>query len=348
MIKTKLHKDIQEVLNAVEILTETSYNIKDIQRDLTQIKLKSDDGEVLQKDPKRNDLFFKEILRSDIYNQLYKFNVPDKNSFLGEVMNGNFLENLSNANNGSGTWEDNWLIVGEEFSTGKIIVKKKDIMFWVNKDEVISSNESYVNNTPCLVKIEKEIKNLNPSFYMVFGNTNKEKINKFENQLTRFYWNLTPTGAIKYIKLVTERLNEKKCCFRTKVLSNPQEYNRSDAGVLYLDTSQLSVALPIIMEIYNDLKSYLKDKTPLFSKQLARGLSFAEDPQDGNSFGISRAEIISDTLYDCFQNKILSKNEISNEICSSFLSKGINPNYPYCSQSKLDNYEILLNSIILN
>lgn len=348
MIQHKLHKDIKTVIDAIDLLNENSYSIKGTLRDLTKIKLKLENGEVLENKSHDKALFFKDLLKTDIYNQLYKANHLDKDLLIDDVNAADFLSELSKVNNGLGTWEDNWLIVGEELDSGKIIVTKKDIKFWVTKDEVISENGSFIKNTPCLVKIAKEIKNLSPHFYMVFGNVNKEKIKNYENQLTRFYWNLTPKGAIEYIRLITKNFNKENICFRTKVLSNSNAYDRSDAGVLYLDKSQLSLALPIIKDIYFELKPFLKDKSPLFTKVLGKGLSFAEDPQDGSSFGISRSQIIGNTLYNCFQNKVFSKKDIANEIFTTFSSEGIQPDMPYSSYKRLNDYETLLNTLNLN
>ncbi|BDS14771.1 T3SS effector HopA1 family protein [Aureispira anguillae] len=343
-----LHKDIQKVVNAVDVLSETTYSINGILRDLSNIKLKLDNGDVLSNTASNKASFFKNILKTDIYNQLYKADVDQNNNVIEDLNHTTFLSELSKANNGTGTWEDKWVIVGKEQNTDNIIVSKQDIKFWVAAHEVISSNGSYLPNTPCLVKIGKEVKNLNTSFYMAFGNINKEQIENFENQLTRFYWNLTPKGAIRYIKLITHQLNAASICFRTKVLSNSQSYDRPDAGVLYLDKSQLTAALPILTEIYTQLKPFLKYKTPLFTKPLGKGFSFAEDPQNGMSFGISRAEMIGNTLYNCYQMDIRSKKEIAHEMYTTFYEQGIHPFHPYSSIVGLNDYEQLLNALNLN
>ncbi len=345
-MKNKLHHDINEVLNAINLFSETSYSINGTVRDLSNIKLKLENGEILQADDHNKASFYKDILKTDIYNQLYKKGSSEK-VFIDRVDSDRFMFQLSKANNGNGTWEDQWFIVGEELNTELVIVKKNKLMFWVSKDEVMCKDNKFERGAPCLVKVGKEVKNLRPGFYMAFGNKNKEEVLNYSDQLTRFYWHLTPSAAIKYIELITSELNAIGCCFRTKVLSNANAYDRSDAGVLYLDKSQLSIALPVISKVHAILKPSLKHKTPLFTKTLGKGLSFAEDPQNGSSFGISRAQIIANTLYNCFDNEVKSE-EVKDEIYAAFYTHGISPQMPYSSVQRLNEYEEILNTLNLN
>ncbi len=350
MIEQKLHNNIKKVINSITILSEDSYSINGIHRDLSKIRIKNEHGVELINKQDSKATKFKEILKTDIYNNLYK--ISDESIPLSkQVINSeDFLLNLSKNNCGKGTWEDGWNIIDEDISNNKIIVSKGTVKYWVKKEEVKTSNGTFIKKAPCLVKIPKEIRKINPFFYMAFGNMYKEQIANFENQLTRFYWNLTPVAASPYIKLITETLNTNQVYFKTKVVSSPENYLRSDAGVLYIDKSQFTFALPLILDVHKKLKSTLKTKTPMFTKSIGKGLSFAEDPKGVISFGISRATIISELLYNCFIRKINIKEDIFKEAQKTFLQKGINPEFPYSSNKNLKEYENLFteNSLILN
>ena len=146
------------------------------------------------------------------------------------------------------------------------------------------------------------------------------------------------------MKLITESLNKEHIHFRTKVIADPSKYDRADAGVLYLDKSQLVRAFPWIIKVYRDLHSLLKPNVPMFSRYISKGLGFAEDPGDGTSFGISRSKLMANLLYQCFVSDIKNKNLILNTVASSFEKEGINPEFPYSSQKRLAEYEKIFDS----
>lgn len=76
--------------------------------------------------------------------------------------------------------------------------------------------------------------------------------------------------------LVTEQLNREGIPFKTKVLSNPHQYLRADAGVLYVDQRDFGRLRPIIKQLYDDLRTGLNAPVPMFTKRLAPGLGLAE------------------------------------------------------------------------
>jgi|GEM_PF-6458426 len=82
--------------------------------------------------------------------------------------------------------------------------------------------------------------------------------------------------------LVTEQLNREGIPFKTKVLSNPHQYLRADAGVLYVDQRDFGRLRPIIKQLYDDLRPGLNAPVPMFTKRLAPGLGLAEIPAEGS------------------------------------------------------------------
>lgn len=334
-----INRDIINVIEAIEIISSVEYTIKGKVRNVSQIKIIDPSGNLDTTQVKHTDytdIFYK-VLTSDIYNSLYVH--TESESVVDSQYEDDFINHLSKSNNGKGTWEEDWQLIGHDNERGKFIVQKNKINFWVNEHDVIFDEHSVVIGMPCTVKIEKEVRHLNSHFYMVLGNATKKDIPVYEDTMLRFYWNLQPDGAVKYIKLVTESFNQQSILFRTKVLSDPFSYNRADAGVLYIDNSQLNVAIPYIREIHKEIKPYLKNNVPLFSKQIAKGLGFAEDPANGNSFGISRSTIIAHAMYDSFLNGKRDTNDIIQIIEKYFENEGINSQFPYAKKNRLTYYE---------
>ncbi len=339
MKPNQLHQDVKDILQSFSYLSKTKYSLGGNIRDIESINI-IDPSKVLQAHLTGMDAAeqkFISILTTDIYNNFYcldntSFNLPDAYKI------DDFIMELSKANSGAGTWEDGWVLVGEDDKQDKLIVQKRKINFWVPKENFIP-----LQGSSGMVKIEKETRFLNTHFYYAFGNTNKSEVKNYLNQQLRFYWNLTPQGAIEYLKLITEQLNKNEINFTTKVIADHNNYNRTDAGVLYIDYSQFNEAMPVIRYVHEKIKKLLKQGVPMFVKKIDQGLGFAEDPKNGLSFGISRSKIIAETLYDCFNKENVNESMIELELFKSFHKLGISASQPYTSTVKLNEYEYLFN-----
>lgn len=342
MNNTKINSDILRVVDSVKIVSETEYYMGAALRDISRIQIIDPNGAGelnTAQNGKENyaENFFK-VLTTDIYN-LYNAADGDNHLIGSSDYVKDFVLLLSNANCGKGTFEDGWIVTGEDKESGKIIVKKNSLNYWMDEKNVIAENGTFAVGAKCAVKIGKEVRHLNVHYYQAFGNCSKKDLPDFENKLLRFYWNLTPEGAIKYIKAITAQFNKENIFFRTKVLSTPAAYKRADAGVLYIDHSQLEKALPIVAKIYGQLGKFLKNNVPMFSKNLGKGLGFAEDPADGDSFGISRAKLLAHALYKSFLENRKQKDEILETVVKHFSERKIDSKNPYSSKPSLTNYE---------
>ena len=89
--------------------------------------------------------------------------------------NKNFVELLSNANTGIGTWEPGWEIFDIE-KNGRIIVKKNELKLWILRSQFIPSdaNNITIGNKGFLAMV-KEFRELLPGFYMANGNVSLKK-----------------------------------------------------------------------------------------------------------------------------------------------------------------------------
>jgi len=335
--------DILKVVDSVKILSKTTYSLNGLVRDISNIKIIDPYGSGNLSTTENNKANLKEnfqkVLATDIYNLLY--NVSETSNLIHSDLKNDFLIMLSQANCGSGTWEEGWTIVDRDNESKNIIVQRDETKFWVKEKDIIPEGSKIKEGSPCAVKVSKEVRSLNSHFYMAFGNIAQKDVTGFDNRILRFYWNLTPEGAIHYLKLITECLNRENIFFKTKVISNPEQYSRADAGVLYIDNSQLSKAIPHILNVHKQIISQLKSNVPLFSKYISEGLGFAEDPNNGSSFGISRSKLIATALYESFLKNKTLKEDVLKTIDYYFDIEGVNSKYPYSSKIKLMDYEEL-------
>ena len=112
----------------------------------------------------------------------------------------------------------------------------------------------------------------------------------------RFYWNVAADGAAAFLRDLGTRLERRRIPFQAKVPVGPSLYARTDAGVLYLNDEDVEAAIDAIAATYQTLRSHLRPAVPLFTRELAPGLGFAESPPTRDSFGMHRCGLIAEGL----------------------------------------------------
>jgi hypothetical protein len=143
-----------------------------------------------------------------------------------------FLAALSDANTGEGTWDPGWSTT-DGAAGHPIEATNFGVKFWLAAENVRPAREG--TRTLAYVRIEKELRALPPSFYFALG----DHVGDSAARRLRVYWHLKPSAAMEYIREITQALNGEGIPFRTKVISNPAEYFRADAGVLYISEERL-------------------------------------------------------------------------------------------------------------
>jgi hypothetical protein len=128
-------------------------------------------------------------------------------------------------------------------------------------------------------------------------------------------------------------LNELRIPFRTKVISDPNGFRRADSGVLYIERAYSSVIRDLIWNVYQELSAQMGTDAPMFTKQIAPGLGFAEDPGNGESFGQSRCRIAVDGLWNCLVKQEESRQGRVEMLKTEFRKHGIAPEKPYLNSS---------------
>jgi len=112
----------------------------------------------------------------------------------------------------------------------------------------------------------------------------------------RFYWNLGPDGAAAFLREIGARLERRRLPFQAKVPLDPAGYARTDAGVLYLNDEDVEAARDAIADTYRALQQHMRPSVPLFTRELAPGLAFAESPPTRESFGMHRCSLVAEGL----------------------------------------------------
>lgn len=176
-----------------------------------------------------------------------------------------------------------------------------------------------------------------PGFYIVHA----EIAPSYEDfqTLMRLYWNLEPEGAPKLLARITERFNAMRVPFQFKALRYRSQYSRADSAVLFTGWRYAAIALRLAWEIYADVKQHLKPYTPLFAKQIAPGLGLAEDPANGQSFGMSRCGLLAQAMLSAYGKRLQSQKARLAELRTLFEQAGLNLDNPHLSLSSIDHYD---------
>jgi HopA1 effector protein family len=335
-------REIEQLLRNIKITSKTSFTWGD------QICEISNATE--QKGSAENTVPVKESLTALLAIYLYQLihcRQPSIDEHIAQYRNSTddgyqariFIESLSNANTSSGNWEPGWTVHKLE-RNGKIAVKKNDLMLWVLPHQFASiDNKQARVGDKCYVAMVKEFRELLPGYYMANGN----RALKEQPSITRIYWNISSDGATSLLKSVTTELNNENIPFQFKILKNEDQYIRADAGVLYIEKGDIRKAVNALSNIYNKIRPFLKPSVPLFTRKLVPGISLAEDPANGDSFGQQRTRLFAEAIFDVHSKKISGLEDRVREVQKYFESHNVDFDRPYLKNAESkDEYDAVL------
>ncbi|AOX02139.1 hypothetical protein BJP34_24265 [Moorena producens PAL-8-15-08-1] len=255
----------------------------------------------------------------------------ENNTLLGIDLD--FYQQLHAKNQGTGYFDANWQVISEE-SDGSIAVTKGSLTMHIEREIHLKSEEKYASiGSIVAIRMPKNL--MQNGFYVAVGNVGQERQGNgdIDSKTGRIYFNLTPDGAIAVMDSMTKYLNAAAIPFTFKVLYNPSEYKRHDCGVLYFERCDSEVVFGVMQTIYLPNRCHFRPEVPLFTKFLAPGLSFAEEPTkkftSQESFGMNRCQIVANGLMQAWQNGNNTPEERLNAIRQQFSELGIEWERPY-------------------
>lgn len=247
-----------------------------------------------------------------------------------------FVDSLSAANRGRGFVEGGWVV--REIHDTTAIVERHGLSLWVPVDDcVVPAGARITAGEPVGLPHSRELPAYSPGFYSAFSDRSFPASNT--TRVVRLYWNLRQEGAVPFVEAVSERLNHARLPFRFKVLSDPDNYERCDAAVIYLPVETYQEATPIIERIHTHVASLLRTITPAFTKPLAPGLGLAENPPGGHSFGMHRCGLVADGLITAFSEAASSLPERAELAIKRFAEAGVDIESPFLNPGSADSYD---------
>jgi HopA1 effector protein family len=255
----------------------------------------------------------------------------ENSTFMGIDMT--FFERLHNSNCGTGYFDRDWTILA--IKDEELVVRKGSLKLHIDRAKHLAAaqQQAVVGE---VVAIKMPQNRMQSGFYMAIGNLGFDRQQPADT-LVRIYFSVTPDGAVAIMNSLTQMLNESEIIFSFKVLYNPQEYQRFDAGVLYFDKRDYATVSDILNHIHTQHRAYFLPHIPLFTKQLALGLGLAEEPDlkfaERESFGMNRCQIVADGLLTAFDEGLDGSTERMNAILAQFAKVGIDLHHPYLNSN---------------
>lgn len=231
-------------------------------------------------------------------------------------------DDLVDSDLGGTRQEDGWII---ESATGdEVILTRAGLTISAPTSEITASSWPVRPGAAVSVAMPAHVRG--PHHTTIHG---KARQPSHAGDVDRFYWNVHPSGRRALATQLTGRLNAAGVPFRLKCFSNPALL-RCDAAVLYVPSSRRHDTVPLLREAHDDVVGGLRDPTPVFTRRLAPGLGFAEDPGDPDeSFGTHRCRVLAEGIVTAEVMRITTPRGRVGVVEAAFRRAGIVPGYPH-------------------
>jgi hypothetical protein len=277
-------------------------------------------------------------------NQLYascysrEFTLPLDLSFGGADPTDSMQVELSAANTTRESWDYGWQVT-QILADGSLYATKQAQSRMLRPGEYMFQDPAAPAQPGAWIRafLSKEDVLSQPGFYIVQPEI-APSFSDFQS-LVRLYWHISPECAPELLHRITVRFNALRVPFQFKTLRYRTQYSRADSAVLFVGWRYTGIALRLASEIHADVRSHMKPYTPLFTKQLLPGLALAEDPGNGQSFGMSRCGLLAQAVVNSWQQGQQSQESRMSILRGLFEKAGFDLDNPHLSLSSVDHYE---------
>jgi len=248
-----------------------------------------------------------------------------------------FVEMLAAANTGRGSREPGWRVVSADAE--RVVVERNGLSLWIAPGDIADiAGEGLHPDASVHVRLPNELRKLSPGFYIALGDAGFET--EQPTPIVRFYWHLAGDSAPRLIHALTSRLNDAHLPFRAKVVNDPARYTRCDAGVLYVHGRDYAAVVRTVRAVHGDLAGGLRRAIPAFAKPLAPGLAVAEDPGNGDSFGMHRVRLLAEGIVAAQEQGLLATPDVIEAVAARFAQDGLDLDAPYLNSGSPDRYAL--------
>lgn len=216
-------------------------------------------------------------------------------------------------------------------NAGEIFVEKDEFSRWALPGQYQAQTLA-VGHEAVLI-VQSGSGQIQQGYFHAFGASLEWQFEK--EQLIRFYFNVDSSHAVDSFSTLAARLD--KCCipFQLKSPTHISGYARVDAMVLFVPRRFFQIVRYIVKG--SGIKTL--DGTPAFCKKLSKGIALAEDPGNGESFGMHRCRLVAEALKIAWARSEGRTDEVRIAIESHFERSGLTISAPFLNAGSIDLYE---------
>jgi class II lanthipeptide synthase len=245
--------------------------------------------------------------------------------------NDNLVPVLSQANVSREGWEPGWEVAGRD-DAGNVVVKNGERTRLAQPEDyrIVADHPTHAGVE---IRRKREDDKVQRGFYYAYGETLGDRYEDLVG--ARIYLNLTSATAPRWMNYVTQQLNLYRVPFAFKVVSDAREYGRVDTAVVYVPRRRAGFAAALLVAAGHRMRG-LRAPVPLFARKLAAGISIADNPPGGDSFGISRMQLVAQGMVEAWRNGKSSVRSRVREITKRFRCAGLDVRTPWLNSGNKD------------
>jgi hypothetical protein len=245
-------------------------------------------------------------------------------------------ERLSRANRARARWDHGWTLERQardgSFTLRRGVLTRRA---WPGEFATPDWSGPPMPGLPVAMLLSHESLLLQPGFYFALGTASSRELALYD--LVRFYFNLRAEGAESFLGELSKRLNHYQVPYRFKCLRASEQLVRRDGAVLYVGKEHYAITADIVGAIRSP--KHLRDDICPFTKRFAAGISVAEDPVGGGSFGMSRCRVLAEGISIALTHGVTDHDARIRTVLEHFCRQRIDPRSPWLNPGSFDIYD---------
>ncbi len=269
-------------------------------------------------------------LRDHLYESFYVHGspVPSRDGAPAGEGDGGFAARLAAACAGRMTRQPGWVIVS--VGPDGVELEKDGLRVWASADEVVNpAGGGLVAGARVEVLVPSVLEAAQAGYLVLLGDRTLAQ----DDDVDRFYWHVRGSAAPRLAGELAAELNRRSVPFRFKALAAAEAYVRCDAAVLYALRSDRERVTTVARAVRGRIEPGLVPATPALTERLADGLAMAEEPPDGESFGMHRCGLIAEALLSAAERDLHDPDARLALVRERFARDGIDLDAPWRSGS---------------
>lgn len=250
------------------------------------------------------------------------------------------LSDLRRANTTLDGWDRGWRFAGRD-DHGNVLVRRGQSTRLTELGRLRAADGGPLGpdteyGVAVRLQIRREDLEAQSGYYYAYGQTLGDRYEELVS--CRFYLNLGPAAAPFWMERVTHELNRSAVPFTFKMPRRRAAYVRLDSAVLYVPRRHAGFVAGALVSLARALEGRLRLRAgvPPFTRRLGRGLSMADSPPDGESFGITRMELVAVGIVDEWYRGRTDVNSRLESIRQKFKQAELDWNRPWLNPGNVD------------